>query len=829
MQFSWKKAAAAVLLGLAGFWFSRYSISFNNPPFTITITWSYFLPLLAGMAYGPVYGLIAGTVGLGAFFPFLLYPNNGWACLVNSIPVAVWFTWYGYTEQHRRTRPALWNHPFFAYLPFAVYYVLFMRLLFPVAFALNPPFWYPQAARSMPVAILDGVITKGLIVMYLMVILDVSMLRVPAVRKIFDLEIKKESRQNGRIVLVSVLGSAFLWYISILFNRIFIDKTFPLGLFQFNDPHETLALVVFLAAGFFMGAVTCQYVESRLKAEDESRKNAESYRLIFEQAADGIFLSDQNGQFVDVNESGCRLIGFTRAEILRLNTRELMAYSSGSGADSAAEIHAGQTHVFERRIRHQDGSPIDVEISLCRLADGRLQALLHNISERKRSEQALHESAARFQSLLDNSPISHWEVDFCAVQQRLDELRGGGVTDIQAYLAKHTEVVSECAALVKILGVNKATLDLFGAADKAEMTRNLHMLYADEGLTAFRAQMVCIAAGGRHFETETVFKALDGRPIIAKLNWAVIPGFEADLSRTIVSLIDITARKQAEEEIKTTSEELQRLLAEADQSRKVLLNVVEDQKIAEEKLNLLNEELEQRVRARTLQLEAANQELEAFAYSVSHDLRAPLRGIDGWSSVVLHDYQDRLDDYGRQSLERIHNETQRMGQMIDDILRLSRITRMEMKTERVNLTSLAEAIAGRLQETEPQRQVVFLIQPGLVETGDPNLLEIMLTNLLSNAWKFTGQKAQPVIEFGKTRLNDQDVYYVRDNGAGFDMAYARNLFGAFQRMHKQSDFPGTGIGLATVQRIIHRHGGKIWADAQKNMGATFFFRLPEMR
>lgn len=251
-------------------------------------------------------------------------------------------------------------------------------------------------------------------------------------------------------------------------------------------------------------------------------------------------------------------------------------------------------------------------------------------------------------------------------------------------------------------------------------------------------------------------------------------------------------------------------------------------KLAEEKIFNLNVELEQRVRERTLQLETTNKELEAFSYSVSHDLRAPLRGIDGWSQALLEDYQDKLDDQGRLYIDRVRSETQRMGQLIDDMLQLSRLTRTEMVREEVDLSSLALSVADRLKREAPRRQVDFLIQPDVIVMGDPHLLEAVFTNLLGNAFKFTSKRAEARIEFGQTELLGQRVFFVRDNGAGFDMTYAQKLFGAFQRMHKASEFPGTGVGLAIVQRVIHRHGGRVWAEAEVGLGASFYFTLEEI-
>jgi PAS domain S-box-containing protein len=236
-------------------------------------------------------------------------------------------------------------------------------------------------------------------------------------------------------------------------------------------------------------------------------------------------------------------------------------------------------------------------------------------------------------------------------------------------------------------------------------------------------------------------------------------------------------------------------------------------------------ELEVRVAERTAELTLVNQELEAFAYSVSHDLRAPLRSIDGFSQALLEDYQEALDEVGQDYLRRVRAASQRMSQLISDLLKLSRLTRGEMFCEQVDLSHLAIEVAAELQATAPKRRVDWDIMPGLSVAGDPRLLRVALENLMGNAWKFTDHQPHPRIEFGMLEEAGKCVYYIRDNGAGFDMEYAHKLFRAFQRLHSTAEYEGSGIGLATVQRIIHRHGGRIWAQGQVNRGATIYFTL----
>ncbi len=248
---------------------------------------------------------------------------------------------------------------------------------------------------------------------------------------------------------------------------------------------------------------------------------------------------------------------------------------------------------------------------------------------------------------------------------------------------------------------------------------------------------------------------------------------------------------------------------------------IDERRRAEEEVIQLNDDLTHTVR----QLEETNKELEAFSYSVSHDLRSPLRSIDGFSLALLEDYAGKLGDEGRGHLERVRNATQRMSQLIDDLLKLSRMSRMEMRREQVDLTALAGNIAERLSKHHPERAAEFIVAEGLTAFGDERLLMVVLENLIANAWKFSEIRPRSVIEFGSIQRGGEKVFFVKDNGVGFDMTYVNKLFSPFQRLHRESEFSGTGIGLATAKRIINRHGGSIWIEGEVGKGATVYFTL----
>ena len=505
------------------------------------------------------------------------------------------------------------------------------------------------------------------------------------------------------------------------------------------------------------------------------RKQTEEIRArlaaIVESSDDAIISKTLDGTITSWNHGAEKIYGYSSEEIVGKPVSVLVPTDRPDEIPEILEkVGRGEAIDNYETVRiAKDGRRLDVSLTISPVKDlsGNLvgaSTIARDITERRRTESELRLSEARFRAIIEQSPLS------------IQVLSPDGQT----------------------LQVNRAWEELWGVTLQDIPGYNL---LEDQQLVA-KGLMPYIRRG------------FAGEPTL-------IPAAAYDPDETIPGL---TSHEEPKRWVRAF---IYPIKDEDGNVREVILmhKDITERKQAEEEIRKLNEQLEQRVQRRTAQLNAFNRELEAFSYSVSHDLRAPLRSIDGFSKILLEDYADELDEEGNDYLKRVRAASQRMGQLIDDLLDLSRMTRSEMRRESVDLSDLAKSFVEELKRSQPERRVEFLIEGGLLVEGDKSLLRVVLENLLRNAWKFTGKQTHARIEFGASEQEDKRAYFVRDNGAGFDMAYADKLFGAFQRLHGGSEFEGTGIGLATVQRIIHRHGGRVWAEGRVGYGATFYFTL----
>lgn len=552
----------------------------------------------------------------------------------------------------------------------------------------------------------------------------------------------------------------------------------------------------------------------RIQTEMALQESEEQFRSIFENAVMGLYRSTPKGKIVMANPALVRMLGYSTFDELAERDLEVNGYTDDHPRNEfTAQIERdGQVVGVETAWTRQDGSVLYVQENARAIYDkaGRIvyyEGTVEDISERKKVEQE-RQALIEFQQIVARLSARFINLSMLEIED-----------EIKQALQIIAEYAHADACSVWMFSDDKLTTSkAFGwPTHKKEETNQDISTSRFSGLFGKLLNRESVAVSSKrdvHPEAEDMHLLLDNFNMTAILAVPLVSE-----GHVIGSLSIYMMRKTK----KVWADDLEPLLKIIGD---IIVNALE-RKRAEENIRQLNEELELRVVQRTQQLEAANKELEAFAYSVSHDLRAPLRAIDGFSLALIEDYGDQLDGGAENYLNRVRAASQRMGRLIDDLLKLSRVTRSEMIYHEVDLSKLVRETAAELQEMEPARNVTFMIQPDLEVLGDEYLLRIMLMNLCSNAWKFTSKKEQAHIKFGYLDGENPPVFFIRDNGAGFDMTYDDKLFGTFQRLHTTSDFEGTGIGLATVKRIVMRHGGRIWAESEVDRGATFYFTIGE--
>jgi PAS domain S-box-containing protein len=541
----------------------------------------------------------------------------------------------------------------------------------------------------------------------------------------------------------------------------------------------------------------------RLGVEERLRESEARYRALAENTYDLICEADREGRFLYVSPNYRDALGYEPTELsgrsyidlIHPDDRDKMRQRLARGSEA---LPTGQTQF---RFQHRNGEWrwFESTSKIFRTAAGEVRAVTvsRDVTERKWAEQRIEHLNRVVRAIRDIDRLITREND----RDRL--LR------------------QACEALVRVSDYHLVWIGLEDGEG--------HLVpVASAGGDASALEQWMIATEGPIGDLDPAWEAFSsGRPRIVRANGGTGAGAEDGMtpqSRILIPLqsgderygvMSVSAREDAFDD-----EEVELLVEVAGDIAFALTVIAMDAE-----LRTYHDHLEELVHERTTELAMANRELEAFCYSVSHDLRAPLRSIDGFSQMLLEDHGDALSVEGRDYLQRVRAASQRMAQLIDDLLELSRLARSEVRREPVDLSALVRTIASELAQAQPQRRVTFAIAEGLVDNADPQLLRVMLENLVGNAWKFTAKHATARIEFGVRRESGGLVYFVRDDGAGFDMAYADKLFGAFQRLHVASEFDGNGIGLATVERIIQRHGGRIWAEGAVEQGATFHFTL----
>jgi PAS domain S-box-containing protein len=569
--------------------------------------------------------------------------------------------------------------------------------------------------------------------------------------------------EAGIALAIAVVGAALIG----IFGGMVASRRLGRSVASLVEQPEAGALAAAINEIAAARALLDRSAEQRMAAEERLRESEQRFRATFEQAAVGMAVVAPDGRWLRVNRKLCDIVGYSREELLARSFQDI-THPDDLDADLSlvAKVLAGEieTYSIEKRYLRKGGAIVwvNLTVALARHADGSPDHFISVVEDIERRKQA--EAA-----LLEQEAALR-------AAQRLARV-GNWSWDLRSNRHYWSEDI----------------FSIYGRDPKLPPAAypEVQSYFTPESWARLAAQVEDGLAHGNAYECDAEVVRSDGTH-----RWITVRGeARRDAAGNVVDLRgtvqDITERRQAAEALRE-----------------------------------LNAELERRVEQRTAELTAANRELESFAYSVSHDLRAPLRSMDGFAQAIEEDYAAELDDEGRDALGRVRAAARHMGNLINDLLTLSSHTRAEMNLEAVDLAALAGPIVDELRRAEPGRDVRITLPRALDAHGDRRLLAIVLANLLGNAWKYTGRRAHAHIELGSIEHNGLRTYFVRDDGAGFDMAGAAKLFTPFERLHDNREFPGTGIGLATVQRIVQRHGGRVWAEAAVNRGATFYFTLP---
>jgi PAS domain S-box-containing protein len=878
------KTVVAIALGLAGFAVNLLDLDVGSQAHGTRAMVGLFFPMIVALAWGWRFGLLSATLGLGCQNGWFLL--DGLMSVVTVAVLSGWIVWHGWCAERYAKEKVLWQHSFLAEIPArlvisALFMIVFAGLVNGEGAAPKGVHIQPSSLHEAAVFVLAQAVNGYVVLLFADVALNLGF-----VRQALRLPERFDQASTTHIVSASILVGCAFWVVdSLLDFLLFFDgEGSLLELFATNvPPHEIYVRTTFFVFCLIAGRVTSKVLRDQRQGEIKFRaitENTGDLTLVLDGNANHAYVSPSVQAVFGFTPS--EILGRNTAALIHdEDTDRFDAFLRSIGDQPGATLPLPPF-----RMRHRDGRLLDMEGVATALPDlpGVNGTVINcrDVTERKAWAHALGESEERLRAVMDNSPAAIYLKDlegrYLLINRNFEgwlrapqeEVRGKTAYDFfskvdadiydrqdrrvretkktseDEVVTLHPDSVKRATLVIKFpvldgdgnaISVGGITLDISDVKQAEEERRESQERYRrlfTEMLSGFALhEIICDEDGEpcdyRFLEVNPAFERLTGlRPqdVVGRTVLEAMPGTEESWIKAY-GKVALSGEPAHFENYAKELDAYFEVVAFCPEPGffAVTFTDVSERRRAEETVRRLNEELEERVRQRTAELAAANEEMEAFTYSVSHDLRAPLRHMDGFSAALMEDFGDKLDGQAETYLGYIREGSQEMGRLIDGLLTLSRATRGDLERDQVDLSAMAGEIASALRHDDPGRSVEVEIGAGLTGSADPRLIRDVLQNLLGNAWKFTRDAANPRIDFRSHVADGETIFRIKDNGAGFDMAFSDKLFYPFHRLHRVDEFEGTGIGLSTVQRIIHRHGGRVWAEGKVGQGASVYFTL----
>lgn len=878
------KILISVGLGILGFIGTFFTIRTQVNQFNLDFIWSLIFPMLVAQAWGVKYGLLSLIIGLSAFHPFYLWENEGLACFVSFFSTIIWFVLHGYgVEKRRQTKSYIYNIYSVETICSLINLIIYF-FIFPSAIKFNMHFGDRNVITMINIEEINIFSVKRIVQGFFIIIGCDMLLLLPSVKKLFLFNIESKSKHNWTILARVLTICIFFCFLSIFMEYLLSLRDSLFVRSQIFDARDVIHFIILIIFCMFSGSVIVRYLENKQKAEELARQSEKKYTNIFENIINIYSETLIDGTIVEISPSVKKILGYEQCEIIGENIGKI--YKELTHIKEILERLLNEKSIENLEVEgiKKDGTKciLLVNFRVVNTEDGLIKIIgvgrdITDYVEAKRKQIKIKEE---YKFIFDKMLEGMIVIEFMYDED--DELVDAIATNANQAVEKHLgmkvsnvigntymELFGESKlALKKYYNVlitdiplkygtfvprfNKYLLFNVFKINNKQVGIMFHDISEVKHLEAKQKEM------GEHLEavfesTDDNIYSIDRNYCILNFNSALKDYIERTYNRHIEngqSMLELLPENIASKwkliydnamsdgkysfEYYITNEEryLEVLLNPIYHNSEicgtaVFVRDITKRKKAEKELIKINKELEYLVEERTLELRNTLKELEAFTYTVSHDLKSPLRAIDGYSRIILEDYEKTLEKEAVRMISNIVNTSCDLVKLIDKVLQYSTTSKENIQKEKVNIREIFINIFSEISSTCVGRNIEFNIEPVMpIVVVDKTLIRQVIYNILSNAVKFTKTKDNAIINVGCLQNNNEQIFYIEDNGAGFDMKYVKKLFTMFQRLHNKDEYEGNGIGLATVHKVIQKHGGRTWIESKLNKGTKVYFTLP---